>query len=222
MFTEIQNDMIFRASQFAQSELREIESGHDWWHTKRVWQMSSHIAKNEEADLFICSMAALLHDVSDPKFRKMNDATSQSKTKIFISSLDLDLLVRNAISNIIENMSFGAGIGQDINKSIEFKVVQDADRLDAIGAIGIARAFNYGGFKNRIIHLPDSIPVIYNSTIAYRKNESSTIMHFYEKLLLLKSLMNTETGKGIAQSRHEFMLVFLERFFLEWNEYEGM
>jgi uncharacterized protein len=219
MLTEIQKEMISRASLFAQSELLEIESGHDWWHTKRVWQIASHLAKNEGADIFICSMAALLHDISDPKFSEINNETGQSKTKIFISSLDLELLVKNAISNIVENISFGSGIGRDIIKSIEFQVVQDSDRLDAIGAIGIARAFNYGGFKNRIIHMPDSIPNIYNSTSDYRKNESTTVMHFYEKLLSLKSLMNTETGKGIAQARHEFMLEFLERFFLEWNEF---
>jgi uncharacterized protein len=219
MLTKIQTDIILRTSQFVQNELLNIESGHDWWHTWRVWQIASHLAQKENADIFICSLAALLHDVSDPKFTHVKIEFRQSRTEQYIYGLGLEESIRNTVLYIVENISFGAGIARKFRKSIEFEVVQDADRLDAIGAIGIARAFNYGGFKNRSIHLPGTSPAVYSNTMEYRLNNSTTIIHFYEKLLSLKAIMNTHTAKIIANERNQFMVDFLDRFFFEWDEF---
>ncbi|MEN8230118.1 MAG: HD domain-containing protein [Bacteroidota bacterium] len=200
--------------------VREIlvnaEGGHNWYHIERVWKMAKHIRKKEgRGDLLTIELAALLHDISDAKFNGGDDEKG--------SQLAFDFLMKNGISReqsehiqaIVKYVSFKGGFPQDRINSMEFQIVQDADRLDAIGAIGIARAFNYGGFKNRPIHDP-SIPLQeYENSKAYHKSDAPTINHFYEKLLKLKDLMNTGTGKRIALERHDFMLRFLDRFYEE-------
>jgi len=218
MLTEIQESIIKNTSQFAQYELINIESGHDWWHSWRVLQISTHLAQKENANVFVCSLAALLHDVSDAKFAR-SITNSNSKTKEYLFKLSIENPIKEAVWDIIENVSYSTGVSKKIKKSKELEVVQDADRLDAIGAIGIARAFNYGGYKNRTIHLPGTVPSIYSSTEDYRLSNSTTIMHFYEKLLQLKAMMNTQTARLIANERHEYMLGFLKRFIGEWNEF---
>ena len=219
MFTKIQNAILERTSAFVQSKLILFESGHDWWHTWRVLKLASYLAQKENADAFVCSLAALLHDVSDQKFTEIRNDTGVFVIEKYLTDLNLDKSTRNIILYIVENISFGTGLSVKLNKSIEFQVVQDADMLDAIGAIGIARTFNYGGFRNRLIHFPGSSPIVYSSTEAYRKSDSTTIMHFYEKLLSLKSLMNTKTALAIAIKRHQYMVDFLNMFLFEWDEF---
>ncbi len=222
MITELEKVLISKTSQYSKEKVRGFESGHDWWHTWRVMQTANHLAISEKADIFICTMAALLHDVSDHKFSSSACMAEQFETKDFLVSLGLDISVTTNILYITENLSYSAGIDRSFRKTIEFEVVQDADRLDAIGAIGIARAFNYGGYKNRPIYLPDSEPEDYRTTNEYRMSESSSIMHFYEKLLKLKEALNTPTAKTIAEERHAFLIVYLEKFFQEWNEFKAV
>jgi uncharacterized protein len=219
MLTSIQKDLVIRTSHFVQKELFDIESGHDWWHSWRVSQIASYLAQIENGNELICILSALLHDVTDPKFKTKSTESGDSSIKKYLSSLKIRKSAIKTILYIIENISYGNEISGIVTKTIEFSIVQDADRLDAIGAIGIARAFNYGGHKNRRIHIPGVLPAIYQNTKEYRQSKSATIMHFYEKLLLLKDMMNTKTAKLIAQQRHDYMSDFLDRFLLEWNEF---
>jgi uncharacterized protein len=222
MLTENQKKAISLTIQFVKDKLHGIESGHDWWHSWRVLQLASYLAKEEQADIFICTMAALLHDVSDSKFSDLYIVDGYSQTEQFLLNLAVDKSIVNSVMYIVENISFSSGISSSFNKSIEFEVVQDADRLDALGAIGLARAFSYGGFKNRTIHIPDTTPNHFITTDEYRLNNSTTIMHFYEKLLSLKALMNTQTAKKIAINRHQYMLDYLKRFMFEWDEFSEL
>ena len=222
MLTELEKDLISKTSDYSKEKVKNFESGHDWWHTWRVMQTANHLAIIENADIFICAMAALLHDVSDHKFSSPVCFTEQFETKEFLESLGLTPSVINSILYITENLSYSTGIEYSFRKTIEFAVVQDADRLDAIGAIGIARAFNYGGYKNRPIFLPESIPEVYATANEYRNSESSSIMHFYEKLLKLKEALNTPAAKKIAEERHAFLIEYLERFLKEWNEFQEL
>jgi len=219
MLTELQQEHILKASQYAQQRFIGFESGHDWWHTWRVWQLANHIAGMEGADSYICSMSALLHDIQDHKFYSPVCLAGQFETRDFLESLELDINLITTILFITENLSYSSEIDKDFHKSIEFKVVQDADRLDAMGAIGIARAFNYGGYKQRPIYHPGSLPKNYTSTSEYRAGESSSIMHFYEKLLKLKEGLNTSTACRIAEERHNYMEEYLKQFFKEWSEF---
>jgi uncharacterized protein len=221
MLSDTQNELISITSQCVKNELLDIESGHDWWHLWRVWQMSLHIGYRENADLFICSLAALLHDISDPKFKDTRKESTITDTREYLRSLGIEESICEAVHHITENISFSKGISVEYQKTIEFKVVQDADRLDAIGAIGIARAFNYGGYRNRTIHIPDTHLTIHDNIDEFRLNSSTTIMHFYEKLLLLNNTLNTQTARSIASDRHKFLIDFLNRFFLEWNEFSN-
>jgi uncharacterized protein len=212
-----QNIIIQNTITFVKVSLTDSEGGHDWWHTYRVLQVSRAISKEENACLFICELGALLHDIADPKFHDGDEINGSLITRKFLEDQDLDNATISRVIEIIDNVSYKGGQGNHIAKSLELKVVQDADRLDALGAIGIARAFNYGGYKNRKLYDPDIPPKKYSSAGGYRKSDAPTINHFYEKLLLLKDLMNTETGRKMAEKRHRFLKEFLKRFKEEWE-----
>lgn len=205
---------------FVKKTLQGAEGGHDWFHIQRVFRNTLLIAKDEKVDILTVSLAALLHDIADAKFHKGDEAIGPKLASDFLKSLAVDKKTIGHVIKIIKNMSFKNNLGESVKNpfdSLELQVVQDADRLDAIGALGIARAFNYGGFKNRAIYNPDIAPKLNMSKAEYKKSEAPTINHFYEKLLLLKDRMNTDTGKKLADERHQFMLVYLEQFYKEWE-----
>ncbi len=208
--------VVAKTISFVKETLADAEGGHDWSHIERVWKMAKQIREEEgEGDLMTIELAAILHDISDAKFNGGDDEIGSQLAYNFLVKNDIQTERCEHIQAIIKYVSFKGGFLQDRINSIEFQIVQDADRLDAIGAIGIARAFNYGGFKNRPIYDP-SIPLQdYEDSKAYHKSATPTINHFYEKLLKLKDLMNTNTGKRITLERHDFMLLFLERFYDE-------
>ena len=203
---------------FVKSELSDAEGGHDWFHTERVFNNALHIAKHENVNINVVALAALLHDIADSKFHDGDETIGPRKASAFLIKNNVDSVIIEHVIQIIENMSFKNTFdkNRDFN-SKELEVVQDADRLDAIGAIGIARCFNYGGFKNRPLYNPEISPNLNMSKAEYKKSKAPTINHFYEKLLLLKDQMNTKTGKRIAQKRHEFMEDYLTQFYNEWN-----
>ncbi|MEO7120002.1 MAG: HD domain-containing protein [Ginsengibacter sp.] len=202
---------------FVKKELKGAEGGHDWWHIERVWNNAKLIAANENVDLFVVELASLLHDIADSKFHNGDENIGPEKARHFLESLSVDKGIIEHIENIIRNISYKGGNFKNNFHSHELSVVQDADRLDAIGAIGIARAFNYGGFKNRELYNPSIQPNLQMNKDAYKKSDGPTINHFYEKLLMLKDRMNTHTGNKLAGERHAFMELFLEQFYLEWN-----
>jgi len=203
---------------FVKETLKDAEGGHDWYHIERVWKTARYIRKMEgEGDLLIIELAALLHDISDPKFNGGDHEKGSLVAHDFLKDQGLEQEPLDHIREIIRHVSYKGGKTQDQIFTIEFRIVQDADRLDAIGAIGIARAFNYGGFKNRPIHDPEQPLQEYGDPEAYHRSDAATINHFYEKLLKLKDLMNTPTGKQMADERHDYMLQFLDRFYSEWD-----
>ncbi len=202
---------------FVKMALLNAEGGHDWWHIHRVWQLAKNIAESEKADLFVVELGALLHDIADSKFHNGDEEIGAQKAREFLSVLAVDEKTIVHVENIINNISFKGGKQEQQFKSIELDIVQDADRLDAIGAIGIARTFNYGGFKNREIYNPGIKPDLNMTKEQYKNSTAPTINHFYEKLLLLKDRMNTNTGKLMAEKRHRFMEQYLEEFFNEWD-----
>ena len=203
---------------FVKETLKGAEGGHDWFHIQRVFKNTLLIAKDEKVDVLVVSLGALLHDIADAKFNGGDETVGPKMASKFLQSLEVDKKIVDHVVKIIENISYKSSL--DSKKSFESKelqVVQDADRLDAIGAIGIARAFNYGGFKNRELYNPEIAPNLQMTKEEYKKSKAPTINHFYEKLLLLKDKMNTESGKKLAEKRHEFMLDYLEQFYKEWN-----
>lgn len=202
---------------FVKKQLQNTESGHDWFHIYRVYKNAMHIAKTEQCNLQIVQLAALLHDIADSKFYNGDESIGPKMAREFLESQKVDHFIVDNVVQIIENISFKGGNFQTHFNSIELQIVQDADRLDAIGAIGIARTFNYGGFKNRTIYNPDIAPILNMNKEQYKNSDAPTINHFYEKLLLLKSRMNTEAGKKIAEERHRFMELFLSQFYAEWD-----
>ncbi len=208
-----------KTKKFVKQRFKGAEGGHDWLHTKRVLANSIHIAKKENANLFVVQLAALLHDVADAKFHHGDETLGPKVASKFLKEHNVDQLIREHIVKIIESVSFKNSLFNTDNtfNSIELQIVQDADRLDAMGAIGIARAFNYGGFKNREIYNPKITPNMSMSKEEYKKSSAPTINHFYEKLLLLKDKMNTSTGKKLAEKRHDFMLNYLDQFYQEWE-----
>jgi len=211
-----QQDILQKTAEYIQQEFSHDSSGHDWWHIYRVWKNAITICEHENADSFIVQLAALLHDLDDWKFNDSADETPL-RAQGWLDSLNLDRSVTDAVCNIIIHISYkGAGV-QNKMDSLEGFIVQDADRLDAIGAIGIARAFAYGGYKNRPLYDPDSPPQLHASFEEYKNSKSATINHFYEKLLLLKDVLNTPTAKRIAEQRHEYMEQFLSQFMNEWE-----
>jgi uncharacterized protein len=202
---------------FVKTTLKNAEGGHDYFHIERVLKNARLIAKGEECDLQIIELGALLHDIADSKFHDGDETIGPRIAREFLESIALTESIIDHVENIIKHISFKGGRQKHDFTSIELDIVQDADRLDAIGAIGIARTFNYGGFKNRTIYDPAITPDLNMTKEAYKKSTAPTINHFYEKLLLLKDLMNTKTGKRIAQQRHDFMKIFLDQFYAEWN-----
>ena len=200
---------------FVKSVLEGDSSGHDWWHIFRVRNLALRIARSEGADLFLVELSALLHDVDDWKLS--SNESGGEKTKNWLKSCGVDEHIVDRICVIIDGVSFkGAGVNTSTN-DIECKVLQDADRLDAIGAIGIARTFAYGGSRGRGIYDPTVLPEMHSDFENYKKSNSPTLNHFYEKLLLLKDLMQTTMGRNLAQDRHEFMVRYLDQFYAEWN-----
>jgi len=202
---------------FVKETLKDAESGHDWFHIERVWKIAKLISKLENCNHFIVEMAALLHDIADSKFHNGNEEIGPELALKYMNSIQIDEEISTQIVNIIRNISFKGGHKHSDFNSIELQIVQDADRIDALGAIGIARAFNYGGFKNRSLYDPDIKPQLNMSKEAYKNSSAPTINHFYEKLLLLKDKMNTKSGKKMAEERHLFMEKFLEQFYKEWH-----
>ena len=202
---------------FVKEKLQNAEGGHDWFHIERVLKNSENIAKGENCNLEIVQLGALLHDIADSKFHNGDETVGPKVAREFLESQNVNEAIIQQVINIINNISYKGGNFERTFKSVELDIVQDADRLDAIGAIGIARAFNYGGFKNRTLYNPEIAPKTNMSKEEYKKNDSPTLNHFYEKLLLLKELMNTQTGKQIALERHRYMENFLAQFYAEWE-----
>jgi len=211
------NGIIERTVEHAKGKLTAEYAAHDWWHTFRVWKMAKYLAEKENADGFIVELAALLHDIADWKFHNGDESVGHRQAKEWLEELGVDKESVDRICEIIATEPFmGEGHKQEM-KTIEGKVVQDADRLDAIGAIGVARVFAFGGHLGNPIHNPNDKPIKNKTVEEYKKMNATAINHFYEKLLLLKDRMNTETAKRIAEGRHKFMEEFLERFFEEWE-----
>ncbi len=209
--------MISKTIDFVKEELKGAEGGHDWFHIHRVFKNAQLISKEEKVDLFVVSLGALLHDIADSKFYNGDETVGPKIARDFLESLQVKETVINHVIKIIENISFKGGNIDQKFKSPELDVIQDADRLDAIGAIGVARCFNYGGFKNRALYDPEIRPNLTMTKEEYKSSTAPTLNHFYEKLLLLKDRMNTETGKRLAAQRHKFMEQFLEQFYKEWE-----
>lgn len=210
-------DIIARTAEFVQEKLKNAEAGHDWWHIQRVWNNTKLILETEDADALVCELTALLHDIADSKFYDGDEQIGPRIAGEFLQGTGLDKDRIEHVQRIIFNMSYKTSLGQVDFHSKELEIVQDADRLDAIGAIGIARAFHYGGFKNREIYNPAIPPQQQLSKEAYKNTTAPTINHFYEKLLLLRAQMNTDTAKKIAETRHHFMESFLQQFYNEWD-----
>lgn len=214
-------EIIDRTVEFVKTQLKNAEGGHDWFHIERVWRNAKIIAKNEIADNFIVELGALFHDIADAKFYNGNESIGPKIARNFLKDLTINDTTIRHIENIIKHISYKNNLldnnSDEIFSSIELDIIQDADRLDAIGAIGIARAFNYGGFKNRALYNPSIKPCLEQNKEAYKKSTAPTINHFYEKLLLLKDQMNTQTGMQMAQERHEFIKIYLNQFYSEWN-----
>jgi uncharacterized protein len=204
---------------FVKKTLEGAEGGHDWFHTQRVLGNAKLISKGERVNIFIVSLGSLLHDIADPKFHDGDETVGPTIARKFLFSENVDSAIIEHVINIINHISFKSSLDKNRVKfsSPELSVVQDADRLDAIGAIGIARCFNYGGFKNRKLYNPEITPNLKMSKEEYKKSDSPTINHFYEKLLLLKNKMNTKTGLRIAEERHIYMENFLKQFYAEWD-----
>ena len=223
--TNITADKIFnpipQTITYVKEQLANAEGGHDWWHIERVWKTAKQIAQSEQVDMLVVELGALLHDIADSKFHDGDEKIGPQKARTFMESIEVDEATIAHVILIIRNISFksqafGSKEAQTF-KSPELDVVQDADRLDALGAIGIARTFNYGGFKNREIYNPNIPPNLNMTKEEYKKSTAPSINHFYEKLLLLKDRMNTKTGKTMAEQRHQFMEGYLKQFYSEWE-----
>jgi len=217
MTTEFQQHILEQTVSFVQKQLADDTTGHDWWHINRVHQNAKFIAEQEGANTFVVELAALLHDIADWKLHDGDQSVGPVMAGEFLLAAEVDQAVIEQVCDIIATLSFkGAGVDSTM-KTVEGQVVQDADRLDALGAIGIARAFAYGGHFDRPLYDPNNSPVMHQSAEEYLNSSGATINHFYEKLLLLKDLMNTETGKILAEERHRYLETFLEQFYSEWN-----
>ncbi len=210
-------NLIQNTIDFVKEKLEGAEAGHDWFHMERVWKLSKKIAATETCNLEVVELSALLHDIADPKFHDGDETLALKISNEFLQSQNVSAEIIKQVLFIIKNISFKNREEATNVLPIELQIVQDADRIDAIGAIGIARTFNYGGFKNNLMYHPDIQPALNMTKEDYKKSKGTTINHFYEKLLLLKDLMNTETGKKLAEERHDFMVHFLVQFSREWN-----
>ncbi|MFP3592532.1 HD domain-containing protein [Chryseobacterium sp. SIMBA_038] len=210
-------DIIDNTVEFVKQKLEGAEAGHDWFHIERVWKLSKKIAQDEDCNQDVVELSALLHDIADPKFHNGDETLALKVSREFLEGQNTPENIIEQVLFVIKNISFKNRGEAPKDLPIELKIVQDADRIDAIGAIGVGRTFNFGGFKNNLMYHPDIKPQLNMSKDEYKKSNGTTINHFYEKLLLLKDLMNTEKGKEIAQERHDFMLKFLDQFYKEWN-----
>lgn len=210
-------NIIENTIEFVKEKLKGAEAGHDWFHIERVWKLSLYLQEREGGDRQIIELAALLHDIADPKFHNGNETLASKIVSEFLTQQQANPQVIDKVIFIIENMSFKNRNDAPKDLPLELKIVQDADRLDAIGAIGIARTFNFGGYKNNLMYDPDIQPKLNQTKEEYKKSNGTTINHFYEKLLLLKDLINTKTAAKIAEERHQLMLNFLDEFYKEWN-----
>lgn len=211
------NPIIAQTIEFVKKTLAGAEAGHDWFHIERVFHTALHINAVEKGDGLIVALAALLHDIADSKFNNGDEEIGPKMAGEFLNSLHLDAAQVIHVQQIIKNLSYKASLGELTFESPELDIVQDADRLDAIGAIGIARAFTYGGYKNRVLYDPEIAPNLNMSKEEYKNSNAPTLNHFYEKLLKLKDLMKTGTGKAMAIERHNFMLLYLDHFYKEWE-----
>ena len=210
--------IILNTIDFVKETLEGAEGGHDWFHIERVYKNALLISENEKVDRFIVQLGALLHDIADAKFYNGDESIGPKKAREFLKKQHVDEDIIIHIENIILFISYKSSLYTSKKfTSPELDVIQDADRLDAIGAIGIARCFNYGGFKNRSLYDPAIEPNLEMTKEQYKKSTTPTINHFYEKLLLLKDKMNTKTGQLLAKDRHRYMEGFLQQFYEEWN-----
>lgn len=210
--------IINKTIDFVKKTLEGAEGGHDWWHIYRVWKNAEHIAEKEEnVDALIVALGALLHDVADSKFNNGDEEIGPKTAREFLTSLGLENSIVEHVENIVRHISFKGGGESGKWSSPELAVVQDADRLDALGAIGIARTFSYGGHKGRGLYDPTIKPNLRMTKEEYKNSTAPTLNHFYEKLLLLKDLMNTNAGKEMAEGRHQFMEKYLAQFYSEWE-----
>lgn len=207
--------IVLKAKEFVQKELQNAEAGHDWWHIDRVYNNALLLAENEPVNFLVLRLACLLHDVGDAKFHNGDESVGLEKIKSFLSEVSVSEEIYNHVINIVENISFRKHFEPTGFRSMELDILQDADRLDAIGAVGIARAFSFGGFKGNTFYNPEVLPNMNMDAKSYKKGENPTINHFYEKLLRLKSMMKTTKGRQLAVERHQFMIHFLSRFYLE-------
>jgi uncharacterized protein len=211
------SELINNTIRFVKSQLENAEGGHDWFHIQRVYKNALTIANEENCNLVVVKLGALLHDIADSKFHNGDETIGPYKARQFLESENVEPETITHVVAIISNLSFKGGNFENTFRSIELDIVQDADRLDAIGAIGIARTFNYGGFKNRALYNPSIPPNTKMTQEEYKKSEAPTLNHFYEKLLLLKDKMNTQKGRDLALTRHRFMEHFLSQFYAEWD-----
>lgn len=211
------SEIIENTKYFVKKTLKNAEGGHDWFHIQRVYRNSLLILQNENADELIVSLGALLHDIADYKFHNGDESIGPKIASEFLKSQNVSQDVIDQVVKIVENISYKGGNEKQTFKSKELDIIQDADRLDALGAIGIARTFNYGGFKGRVLYDPSVKPNLNMTKEEYKASPAPTINHFYEKLLLLKDRMNTNTGKSLAEGRHRYMQDFLGQFYAEWN-----
>ncbi len=210
-------ELIEKTEEFVRETLKEAEGGHDWWHIYRVLQNARHIAKYEEVDQLTVELGALLHDIADFKFHDGDEEIGPRVAREFLESLNVDSSVVTHVENIVRYVSFKGEAHKQGFHSKELGIVQDADRLDAMGAIGIGRTFNYGGHSGSAMHIPEEKPQRGMKSEEYKDRKSTTVNHFYEKLLLLKEKMNTKTGRQLAEERHNYMEKFLEQFYREWS-----
>jgi uncharacterized protein len=211
------DEIIAATVNFTKETLASAEGGHDWWHIYRVWKSAKTIAAEEAVDTLVVELGALLHDIADSKFHQGDESIGPNLARQFLEQLQVEEPIILHVENIIKHISFKGGNEKQLFHSKELDVVQDADRLDAMGAIGIARAFNYGGYKNRKIYDPNISPNLQKTREEYKQNQEPTINHFYEKLFLLKERMNTSSGKLLAEKRHDFMTQYIAQFYAEWE-----
>ncbi|WP_330442477.1 HD domain-containing protein [Flavobacterium sp. C4GT6] len=211
------NSLIEKTKAFVKQQLQGAEGGHDWFHIERVYNNALLIAKGEECNFTVVQLGALLHDIADSKFNDGDETVGPETARRFLQQENISETIIDQVVGIIENISFKGGNFDKKFSSVELDIVQDADRLDALGAIGIARTFNYGGFKNRALYDPSIQPNLNMSKEEYKASTAPTVNHFYEKLLLLKDKINTQTGKQLAEERHRYMEDFLSQFYAEWN-----
>lgn len=210
-------ELVSKVAEYIKKEFQGESSGHDWWHIYRVWQLSKYIAEKEDCNLEIVELGALLHDVADYKFYDGDDEVGGEVATKILKDFGADAGLIESVVHIVDNVSFKGAKNNNGMKSIEGLIVQDADRLDAMGAIGIGRCFAYGGSTGREMYNPDIKPNVGMSKEEYKKNKSPSLNHFYEKLLLLKDMMNTSIGKSIAEVRHKVLEDFLDEFLAEWE-----